>query len=222
VFHPKIIAYFQRYFSYTRPLPLIMKKNRFIILTIVILSSFSLFSQNAEQVAVNYFAKEIIPNLENIRIKYDGKIEKSKTVNHTAKELIHDYFGCKYSDPEATSELELEKYPNIYSDIANSDNLEFNDIQSKSLKIPNGIKFRKRLNTRPLTMGTINFYVNKFWHSIFPFKYNLHVEPSVNYQNLTYVRLKANQNDYEKGLTVIIQLNEKMEVINYCEEYWMQ
>ena len=36
MFYPKIIAYFQHYFSYTRPLPIIMKNIPLLILTLIL------------------------------------------------------------------------------------------------------------------------------------------------------------------------------------------
>jgi len=194
-----------------------------ISLTIFILYfSIPFYGQNAEQIAVDYFASNIISEFEGIRVRYDGRIQKFKNKLDTAKGLIHDYFGCRFSNPDYTSEKGIEKYDEIYSEIANSKSIIYSKTPDIDLNVPNKIKFRKKLKFRSSKTGGLNFYSNKYWHSIFPFKYNLFVEPAVKYKDYTYIRLTATKNNKIEGVIVIVRLNEESMPVDWCEQWWIE
>lgn len=173
----------------------------------------SLFSQN-EQLSLNFFAKELLPKIENCKVYFDGKVNQNESYDESViKNIVSDYYYCKYDGRLANNNnfkintFDLKK-------IENSANIE-KSIDTK-LTTPKNIKFKKELNYKKRPSGKLLVKINK----IFTPKYFLEISPSIEIDNDYYLTLiHLNKIDLSAGIVYYI-VTKNDEVIDWCESGW--
>lgn len=195
-----------------------MKKN--IALFLSLFSSF-IFAQ-AEQISLDFFAENLLPQIDKVKIFYDGKIiEKTDYQKQNAEETIIENVIWDYSlqgkDRRGISNKDLDFFKSLnFSEIQEFANVK-NSIY-KSLKIPKLIRYRSTLNVKKRKSGTLRYKVNQ----LFPQKYNLKVSTSIQITENSYLtRIYLNKQDFEKGIffDIIVKGNK---VVDWTETSWIQ
>lgn len=187
-------------------------KNTYTIFLILI--SNLLFSQN-EQLSLNYFAKELLPKIENCKVYFDGKINDKK---HYKKEVLEniviDYYYCKYDGRNLNNSEFKIQFLNL-EEIQAFSNVE-KSITTK-LITPTNIKFKKEIKYKKRLSGKFLVRLNK----IFTPKYILNISPSIEIENNLYLTVvHLNKIDNSEGLIYYIITKNNI-VIDWCESGWI-
>jgi hypothetical protein len=196
-------------------------KNCLIIILVVIKISIC-FAQNPEQIAVDFYAQKFSKENKEKRIRFDGKIKNYG--NELAEGIIISFYRCKTRKTNANNDSITVAISDIkkYIDQIQEVDIEFQNNYPEKLKIPDNFKYRKNLKYKKLHGGFIHYYSDKFWHWIFPYKYNFTVEPAVKFNDFYYVRLALDKNDSEYGSLITVKITNELKVIDWCEEWWIQ
>ena len=196
-------------------------KNYTIIILLIFKISICL-AQNPEQVAVDFYAQMFSDENKGKRIKFDGKIKSYG--NEQAENIISTFHYCKIGKRNQNNDsikIDFSEIDKINDQLKKVE-IEFEKHYPEKLKIPDNFKYRKKLKYQKLRGGFINFYADKIWHWIFPYKFNFAIEPAVKFNGFYYVRMAIDKNDSEYGSNVIVKMTEKLKVIDWCKESWIQ
>jgi len=197
-----------------------MKKNT---LTILLVFKITLcLGQSPEQVAVDFYAQKFSKENKEKRIRFDGKIKIYG--EKQAKNIITTFHYCKigkHNENNDSIKIDFSGIDKI-NDQLEKEEIRFEKKYPVKLEIPDSFKYRKKLKSKKLRGGFINFYTDNIWHSIFPYKFNFAVEPSVKFNGFIYVRMAIDKNDSEYGENVIVKMTGKLKIIDWCQESWIQ
>lgn len=188
-----------------------MKTN--IVFTLLLITNL-FFAQN-EQLSLNFFAKELLPKIENCKVYFDGKVNQKESYDESViKDIVSDYYYCKYDGRLANNNnfkintFDLKKIEN-YANIEKS-------LETK-LTTPKNIKFKKELKYKKRLTGRFLVKINK----IFTPKYILNVSPSIEIENNCYITvIHINKIDGSEGLIYYI-ITKNSTVIDWCEDGWI-
>lgn len=195
-----------------------MKKN--IALSLLLFSNF-IFAQ-AEQISLDFFAENLFPQIDKVKVFYDGKIiEKTDYQKQNAEETIIENIIWDYSlqgkDRRGISNKDLDFYSSLdFAEIGKFANVK-NSIQH-NLKIPKSVNFKNTLKTKKRKSGKMRYRINK----LFTKKYNLRVSPSIQLTDKIFLtRIFLTKQDFEKGsyFDIIVQDNK---VVDWTETGWIQ
>lgn len=196
-----------------------------MIFLLVFLSGQFVFAQRPEQIALNFYAENIFSEVKKTKVHYDGMVNPiDEKYYELAEMVISKFYYCK-SDPRGINNEHIiipkEKYISEISEIGKYEfkNRNKND---ELLIVPKSIKSKHNLKYKKLRGSSISFYAEKIWHTFFPVKYNLTVEPYISYKNHSYVMLRASKRDFEYGKWYFIKIDNKNNVVDWCEIAWIQ
>jgi hypothetical protein len=195
-----------------------------LMLTFMLITSQISYGQIFEQIALNFYVKEILSDQKSTKVLFDGSINPvDSQYQALGKFVIQNYCSCKV-DPRGINndkiQISIKEYSSIMEQLQD---YKFEPIVKEMNKLPlqTPIKTRKNLKYRQLK-GGIHFIAERFWHSIFPVKYILNVEPVVPYRGNYFVWIKLSKTDGEYGNWFFIKINNDGEVEDWCEERWIQ
>lgn len=195
-----------------------MKKNPTLFL---LLFSNLIFAQ-AEQISLDFFAEHLLPQIDKVKVFYDGKIiEKTDYQKQNAEETVIENIVWDYrlqgKDRKGISNKDLDFYKSLdFEEIGKFANVK-NSTQH-NLKTPKSINFNNTLKTKKRKSSKLRYRINK----LFTEKYNLKVSPSIQLTNKIYLtRIFLTKQDFEKGsyFDIIVQNNK---VIDWLEIGWIQ
>jgi|GEM_PF-1815188 len=194
------------------------------ILILILFANQVVYGQSFEQIALDFYAKEILDNQKNKKVFFHGVINPIDTQYQELGELvIEKFYYCK-ADPRGinndTIKIKSEEWISISKQVKGN---KFESISpnSKGLIVKKPIRKRKKLKYNKLR-GGIHFIAERFWHSIFPVKYNLNVEPVITYKEHYFVWIRLSKRDFEYGNWFFIKINKDKEVEDWCEVSWIQ
>lgn len=195
-----------------------MKKN---LALFILLFSNLIFAQ-AEQISLDFFAENLLPQIDKVKVFYDGKIiEKADYQKQNAEETIIENIIWDYSlqgkGRRGISNKDLDFYTKLnFEEIGKFANVK-NSTQH-NLKTPKSVKFKNTLKTKKRKSGKIRYRINK----LFTEKYNLRVSPSIQLTDKIFLtRIFLTKQDFEKGsyFDIIVQNNK---VVDWLEIGWIQ
>lgn len=198
-----------------------MKKGILFLLLIICSPG---YGQNSAQVALDFYAHNILPTKHGIVVRYDGQIEKAdSTYNELAHLVLDEFYRCK-ADPRGENNsninLDSEDWLQLSKTIRNVVFKPQERFEGK-LTIPSNIKSKKKLKYKDLKGGLLRFHAKNLYHLVLPVKFNLTVEPMVTYNGNDYIWLRVSKNDLEYGSWYFIKIGQQ-KILDWCEISWIQ
>jgi len=194
------------------------------ILILILFANQIVIGQSFEQIALDFYASEILDNQKNKKVFFDGIINPIDSQYQELSEfVIERFYYCK-ADPRGVNNDKIKVKTEEWTSICKQVKIDIFEplIQnSEKLIIKNPIRKRKKLKYKKLR-GGIHFIAERFWHSIFPVKYNLTVEPVISYKEYYYVWLRESKRDFEYGNWFFIKISKDKIVEDWCEVSWIQ
>lgn len=194
------------------------------ILILILFANQIIYGQSFEQIALDFYANEILDNQKNKKVFFHGVINPIDGQYQELGELvIEEFYYCKANPRGVNNDTIKIKFEELISICNQVKGNEFESIapNSEGLIINRPIRKRKKLKYKKLR-GGICFFSERFWHSIFPVKYNLNVEPIIAYKEHYYIWIRLSKRDFEYGNWFFIKINKDKEVEDWCEVSWIQ
>ena len=193
---------------------------KFIYFLFLISSLRVLTAQEAEQIALNFYAEESKDDNKGMRIRYDGKITPLKNIY--ANSTVLGYYDCQWN-VEHYKKIEgdaFDVWEKVYKELKSA-HLEFEEFEG-NLMVPKELIYRKKLRDSSIYRSIPDYYLQKVWYWVFPEKFNVKVLPAVKYKDFSFVEIQVDKKDGEYGRIFYVKLNENLEVLDSCESGWIQ
>lgn len=188
--------------------------------------SFTARSQSYEQVALDCFAAEILPELTNVRVLFNGEVSSFDTVYlNLAWKISFDFCGCNlYEARRDTTTNEREKSRwldklNLFVDSTLLFKSPYPTITE--LEIPHQLGKRKKLRFWKRKRTLFGRYFSRVWHQNFTQGYNLFIRPVVEFEGSYIVLVEIIKRDVQYCDQYYIQMSEDRRVISYCKSGWV-
>ncbi|MBB3696549.1 hypothetical protein KMW28_24040 [Flammeovirga yaeyamensis] len=197
--------------------------NKLLFLFLIFFSSINSFGQSLsyEEVALKFYAENILSKNGDDNIFYDGKIIPiDSNYQQMAEELINYFYGCKY-DPRGENNESISLNKEEFEDALNMvKNYNFKPFTTNNeVKVPEPIIMKKKLKWKKY-IGGIRIY--RLWRSERPIKFNLSIQPVVHFKNYYFVCILIDKNDFEYGNWFFIKLTKEQNVVDWCSVSWIQ
>jgi len=188
--------------------------------------SLSLLAQSFEQLAVDYFALELLPELTNKQVLYDGKVSGFDTYYSTsARRIIFDFTGCHLREARRDS-LVSESEKKIWLSALNlsvdtSQVFELPYVTRGDIEISGQLVKRKKLSFWSRKRSLLGRYFSRFWHQHTVQRYNLFVRPVVKFEDTFVVLVEAIKRDGQYCDQYYIQISKGRRGISVCKGGWV-
>ena len=179
-----------------------------------------------EQLALDFYCENILEIKNGQSVYYDESIQEiDSSYQELGQFILERYYYCKRLK-RGLNNTEIIIDDGIYErELKAVREYDFQRSLDQQVRLLNGrrpLKKRRNLKYTDLTRTRLGFVFEEIWHSIFPEKFNLVIEPAVHYEGDSYVLLRVNKRDFECWYFYIIVLRASGEVKDWCEEYWVQ
>jgi len=193
---------------------------RHLIIFIFILTPLLSFSQRTviEEKALDYYIKNIHDKRD--KLKSTGKIEIFAS-NH-AGYVISQFIVCKTRQVKKDT-TQTKFYYNELKRVGYEANGELDTVNLKDLtvKLKDPIKKVERLKFKKLRGGLIGLW-RQLTNKLFGEPFNVHFFRHVMYEGDFYTLISIVKKDGEYGRELWFRLNDKGEVLDWCEGGWIQ
>lgn len=185
---------------------------------------YTVFSQEIETAALQFFAREIAPQIDNSTSYFNyvlTDVDTSK-FNSYYPHIIKDYLGCKI-DPRGLNNDSIK--------ISVQDGLDqIKIVKEKALILVEGanditekikgLRYQRELHYKSQKSG-IMWSIDRVLQKLWTTKYNLQVSRAILYGTKYYIKIKLTKRDGEYGMWYFIRMDEKLKVVDWCEERWI-
>jgi hypothetical protein len=194
---------------------------RHLIVTVFILTPFLSFSQrtNIEEKAMDYYIKNI--HDKGDKLKSTGQIEIEKVPNYVGH-VISNYFVCKRRQVRNDT-AQVKLYYNEYMRLGTTATGELDtlDLKSLTVKLKNPIKKVERLEFQKLRGGFAGL-CRRMTNKMFGEPFNVYFFRHIGFEGHYYTRIDIIKKDGEYGRQLWFKLNDSGEVLDWCEDGWIQ
>lgn len=207
-----------------------MRKGILIILTFI---SFQLYGQESdklqfEQLAIDYFADSIAPQLDKFRIMTNGTIFNRGIDKDYIKHLVDEFYMGIFRQNKDNENI-YKKYWAAYeglsrtlSDTTNLIRVDSINYRGDILKVNQPLTKKKRVKYKDLKGGFFRFYGKKVYNFIFEDRYILDITRQIYFDNKHWIRLRLDRPDLEYGQIFILRFDNEGKLIDYSETGWIQ
>lgn len=167
---------------------------------------------------MDYYIKNI--HDKRNKLKSTGQIEIEKAPNYVGH-VISNYFVCKRRQASDTAQVKF--YYNEYMRLGTNATGELDTINFKDLtvKLKDPIKKVKRLKFQKLRGGPIGLF-RRMTNKLFGEPFNVYFFRNIGFKGHYYTMIEVIKKDGEYSRQLWFKLNDKEEVLGWCESGWIQ
>jgi hypothetical protein len=193
---------------------------RHLIAVILILTPLLSFSQRTkiEENAMDFYIENI--HEKGDKLKSTGQIEIEKVPNYIGH-IISNYFVCKRRQVRDSAQIRF--YYNEYIRLGTKAIGTLDTVDLKELKVDlhDPIKKVKRLKYQKLRGGLIGLW-RRTTNKLFGEPFNVYFFRYIEFEGHFYTMINIIKKDGEYGRQLWFKLNDRGEILDWCEDGWVQ
>lgn len=196
----------------------------YAVLVSILLLSLDIYCQTAEEVALQFFANELLPKEERARVRFNGLVTPiTAEYSESSNSVVELFYYCKLKSRKSYSDQFKQRLS--FSNWPPPGDFEYQSMPSDgapdTINVPPPIRYVDTPEYSNLNEVS-KISLKSTWAKIFGHKYNLEVDPAVQYADYSFIWIKKNKTDLEFGDNYYIVVNSSKNVVDFCHTYWIQ